>query len=93
MLEALPAVTVPLGSKTGFSRASFSTVLSRRTVSSRSNGAVPPLTLISTGTICPLKYPLSMALPARRWLSAASLSWASRETLYFLATFSAVTPM
>ena len=34
-----------------------------------------------------------MALAARRWLSAAKASWSSREMLYFLATFSAVTPM
>ena len=44
-----------LNAVAGFSLPSLSGVLSRRTVSSISNGAGPPLILISTGTICPLK--------------------------------------
>ena len=50
-------------------------------------------TRVVTGTISCLNLPLSRALAARRWLSAANASWSARLTLKRAATFSAVAPM
>src|SRR5436190_11909058 len=93
MPEALPAVTVPSWTKAGFSLARSSRVTPGRMCSSVSTVTVPLRPLTSTGVICSLKYPASVAAAARRWLSAARASWSARETPKSLATFSAVTPM
>src|SRR5215831_9051664 len=93
MPEALPGVTVPSLAKDGFSLARSSVVTSGRMCSSVSTVCVPFLPFTSTGVICSLKYPAAAAAAARRWLSAASASWSSRETPKSWATFSAVTPM
>ena len=74
MPEALPAVTVPFLSNTGFSFAMLSMVASARGCSSVSNFAVPPLALISMGRIWSLKTQCLMASMARRWLSTAKAS-------------------
>lgn len=50
-------------------------------------------TFTSTGTICDLKRPSSMARLARFWLSSAKASCSSRPIWCSAATFSAVTPM
>src|SRR5689334_4087147 len=93
MPDALPAVTVPSWAKAGLSLARSSVVTSGRMCSSVSTVTVPLRPLTSTGVICSLKYPASVAAAARWWLSAARASWSSRETPKSVATFSAVTPM
>ena len=66
---ALPAVTVPLGRKAGFRRASFSIVVSGRGCSSVSTTMGSPLRWgTTTGTISSLNRPLSMAALAFIWL-------------------------
>ena len=94
MPDALPAVTVPSFANAGRSLAMSSRLTSARMCSSRSTTVTAPLLPgISIGRICSLKYPAAVAAAARRWLSAASTSWSSRDTWKSVATFSAVTPM
>ena len=71
MGEALPAVTVPPGRKTGRRRARASSVVSR-TDSSRSSGAP------GTGTTSPVKRPWRQAAAARCWLRSAKPSCTAR---------------
>src|SRR5215813_3032772 len=93
MPDALPGVTVPSLAKDGLSLARSSMVTFGRMCSSVSTVTVPFLPFTSTGVICSLKYPASVAAAARWWLSAARASWSSRETPKSWATFFAVTPM
>src|SRR5215813_12960207 len=93
MPDALPGVTVPSLAKDGLSLARSSMVTFGRMCSSVSTVTVPFLPFTSTGVICSLKYPASVAAAARWWLSAARVSWSCRETPKSWATFSAVTPM
>src|SRR5215471_15083479 len=79
MPEALPGVTVPSSANEGRSLARSSVVTPGRMCSSVSTVTVPFLLFTSTGVICSVKYPASLAAAARRWLSAASTSWSSRE--------------
>ena len=66
---------------------------SARGCSSRSNTVVPLRVFSSIGRIWPLKWPFSIALIARRWLSTENSSCCSREIFHFSAMFSAVMPM
>jgi hypothetical protein len=88
--QALPAVTVPSGSKAGLSVASTSTVVPGRGPSSLVT-SVPSASV--TGTISRSKWLLSTAATARCCEIAAHSSWVSRVTLQRLATFSAVMPI
>ncbi len=76
--DALPAVTVPVGSNTGLSDASFSSDVSARGPSSlstvRSRQTSPSNTLVLTGTISSLKAPRSCAATAFWWLANANAS-------------------
>ena len=93
-LEELPAVTVPPFTKHGFKRSSFSMVWLALGPSSVSKTVMFPfLSFNSTGRISSLNLPASMAAAALRWLSRAYWSCSWRVTLYFSATFSAVTPL
>ncbi len=85
--HALPAVTLPSGRKTGFSCASFSTVVSGRGPSSLLT-TVPSGS--STGMISRSKKPRSCDWTARFCDRAANSSISSRETFSSSATFSAV---
>ena len=76
---ALPAVTVPSALKAGLRRANDSAVVPGRGCSSVSTRVVPFFPATSTGTISSSKAPASIAAAARRWLSAASASWSTRE--------------
>ena len=86
----LPAVTVPSGRNAGSSEASFSSVDEARGPSSLLT-SVPSASL--TGTISRSKMPFSWAATARSCERWAYLSWSSRVTPYFSATFSAVRPI
>ena len=88
--HALPAVTVPAGSKAGLSCASTSAVVPGRGPSSVVT-SVPSASV--TGTISGSKWPSSRAFTARCWEIAAHSSWLSRLTLRLFATFSAVIPI
>ena len=71
-----------------------STVVSARTFSSVVNFVTSPfLPLTSTTNFSASNSPFAVASAALRWLSAANWSWAERDTSYFSATFSAVSPM
>jgi hypothetical protein len=77
----LPAVTVPSFANAGRSLAMSSGLTSARMCSSVSTMVILPfLPGISTGSTCSVKYPAAVAAAARRWLSAASASWSSRDT-------------
>jgi len=93
MPDALPAVTVPSGLKTGFSFERPSIVASGRTCSSRANSAAPFFDLSSTGMISSSNRPCSCAAAARRCDSTENSSCSSRLMLCDSARFSAVTPM
>src|SRR5438132_12598003 len=87
------ACSQPSGLKTGFMLASCSSVTPPRTCSSMSNKTVPLRPAISTGTICDLKRPSTVARAARCWLTRANASCISRVMPSCAATFSAVIPM
>ena len=88
--QALPAVTLPSGRNTGFSSASFSTVVPARGPSSFDT-TVPSARV--TGVISRSKNPRSWAATARCCDRAANSSIDSRDTSSYSATFSAVWPM
>ena len=104
--DELPAVTVPRSLRNaGRSAASASAVVSGRGCSSTSNRRAAPASAaffalaplvaavqLDRRTISAVKRPAACAAPQRRWLSSAKASCASRETLYFSATSSAVSP-
>mmetsp|Transcript_35910 Transcript_35910/g.73796 ORF Transcript_35910/g.73796 Transcript_35910/m.73796 type:complete len:233 (+) Transcript_35910:325-1023(+) len=96
--EAFPAVVEPPFLKTGLSLASFSKVEPSRgpsslviTISFSFPSASSTVTL--TGTISRSKRPSFWARSAFMCDSTAKRSCTSRETPYFSATFSEVTPM
>jgi hypothetical protein len=92
--DELPAVTVPPSRKTGRSFASFSIVVSARGPSSEWTVTGGPLGWgASTVTISSSNFPPSRAAIARWCDSSANASWSSRDTPYFSATFSAVSPI
>ncbi len=86
----MPAVTVPSLANAGRSFARPSSVVSGRGSSSLVSSPPPGS---GTGAISPWKTSFSIAAAARRWLSTANCSWASRVTPYFVATRSAVMPI
>ena len=83
--DALPAVTDPFSAKAGFSLASASSDVSGRGPSSSA--------IACTGTISSARRPDFCAAIARWWLRSAKASWSSRDTSYFWATRSAVSPI
>jgi hypothetical protein len=86
-----PAVTCPSGRNAGFSPASFSIEVSRRTPSSaRTQPASGPGT--STGTSCRSKWPASWAAAARRWDRRAKASCSSLVRPHFSVISSAEMP-
>ena len=92
--EALPAVTPPALSKAGRRPASASALvfLLMNSSAAKTTGS-PFFCAIENGTISSLKRPASCAAAAFCCEPRASASCLSRETSYFLATFSAVMPM
>ena len=87
-------MTRPFSRKQGFMDAIFSRVVSRRIPWSLSKTiSLPSASTPGRGMICSSKYPASWAAAAFRWLSRARRSISSRVTLYFSATFSAVSPL
>ena len=102
--EELPAVTEPFsGSKTGFNPAKPSNVVpgllhsSLSTVTSTSFDSPVSLFVsnifVFIGTISSVNNPASCAAAVLFWLSKANSSCVSLETLYLLATTSAVIPI
>src|SRR5712692_5744115 len=92
--DELPAVTEPLSAKAARSFASASSDVSARgPSSSASRSASPFFCGTSTGTISSASRPDFCAASARWWLRNANASWSSRETSYFWATRSAVSPI
>ena len=100
--EAFPAVIVPPAWKAGFSLASDSSFVSRRTPSSRVNVTSRVVffpfsfnssNLTLSGTISSSKRPSSCAAAARLWERSAKASCSSRVTPYLRATFSVASPM
>jgi hypothetical protein len=87
--EELPAVTFPSGLKAGFRVASFSTLESGRTPSSRSK--MPPSAPV-TGMISFSKRPSSMARAARWCDCTAKASSSSRDRPHLSAISSAEMP-
>ena len=88
--QALPAVTVPSGRKTGRRPDSPSTVVPGRGLSS--TATTEPSARV-TGVISRSKKPVAVAAAARDWLRAAYSSCSARVTPSSAATFSAVSPM
>ena len=88
--HAFPAVTFPSGRNTGFSVASFSTVVPARGPSSFVT-TVP--SGVVTGVISRSKKPFSWASTARCCERAPNSSISSRETFSASTTFSAVWPI
>ena len=88
--QLLPAVTSPSGRNTGWSWASFSTVVSGRGPSSLATTA--PSASVS-GVISRSKKPFSWDRTARFWERAANSSISWRVTFSASRTFSAVWPM
>ena len=91
--DALPAVTVPSGLKTGRRAAIDSGEASSRMCSSRTKSTVSRLTLTGMGTIWSSKRPAARAAAALRCERTANSSWRSREMEPRSARFSAVTPI
>ena len=91
--DALPAVTVPSFENAGRSAASESSVVPCFGYSSVSKVIVPFFCAIWIGTISSLKRPAFCAASALFCEAMANASWSARDTSYFVATFSAVTPM
>src|SRR6185312_6666968 len=87
------AVTVPSATNAGFILASDSRVTPARGCSSVVND-FPAFSLPGngTGTNSSAKTPAASAFWARAWLSTANASCSARETPYWDATFSAVSP-
>ena len=95
--DALPAVTVPVGSNAGLSDASFSSDVSARGPSSRSTvtsrQAPSSKTRVLTGITSAAMSPRAQAATAFWWLRSANASWSARLTSNWRATFSAVFPI
>ena len=76
--DELPAVTLPVGSNTGFSAASFSSDVSARGPSSlstvMSRQTSPSNTRVFTGRISAVKSPRVCAATAFWWLASANAS-------------------
>ena len=88
--DAFPAVTVPSG-KIGFKTANWSRLVDRFGYSSTANTIGSPfLCGRITGTISSENLLLSIAAIAFRWLANANSSCSCLDTLYCLATVSAV---
>ena len=92
MLDALPAVTVPSGLKTGFKARSF-TSSNFAGPSSIENVAVLPRQATSTGTISSSEKPRMTASRACVWLRTAKSSCTCLVKPNFTAHWSAKLPM
>ena len=99
--ELLPAVTLPSGTKAGFSLASVSMVVPGRMPSSRvtispSSTLISPVSLSlileTTGMISLSKRPSAVALSASSWERTPKASRSSRLRSFSLAMISAETP-
>ncbi len=88
----VPAVTVPSRMNAGVRRASPSSVTSARGGSSRAIVSTEPARRTSMPTVSSAKTPARIAACARRWLSTAKASCASRLMPCIAATRSAVSP-